>query len=119
MSGWIDRNGWIHCPTCGNKTRTKVNPDTVLKHFPLLLCYQIHLRRHGSGHRRAQDVAFAQPCPPAVFVDGMDERQLPLAVQRFGDRAGLRLDDAQPVAGEVRAVSRVDADHGVHPPFEA
>ena len=35
MSGWIDRNGWIHCPTCGNKTRTKVNPDTVLKHFPL------------------------------------------------------------------------------------
>ena len=49
----------------------------------------------------------------------MDERQLPLAVQRFGDRAGLRLDDAQPVAGEVRAVSRVDADHGVHPPFEA
>ena len=35
MSGWIDRNGWIHCPTCGNKTRTKVNPDTVLKHVPL------------------------------------------------------------------------------------
>ena len=35
MSGWIDRNGWIHCPTCGNKTRTKVNPDTVLKRFPL------------------------------------------------------------------------------------
>ena len=35
MNGWIDRYGWIHCPTCGNKTRTKVNPDTVLKHFPL------------------------------------------------------------------------------------
>ena len=35
MSGWIDRNGWIHCPTCGNKTRTKVNPDTILKRFPL------------------------------------------------------------------------------------
>ena len=35
MSGWIDPKGWIHCPTCGNKTRTKVNPDTVLKHFPL------------------------------------------------------------------------------------
>ena len=35
MSGWIDRSGWIHCPTCGNKTRTKVNPDTVLKRFPL------------------------------------------------------------------------------------
>ncbi|GAA6385610.1 cysteine-rich KTR domain-containing protein [Lawsonibacter asaccharolyticus] len=35
MSGWIDRSGWIHCPTCGNKTRTKVNPDTILKRFPL------------------------------------------------------------------------------------
>ena len=35
MSGWIDHSGWIHCPTCGNKTRTKVNPDTVLKRFPL------------------------------------------------------------------------------------
>ena len=34
MNGWIDRYGWIHCPTCGNKTRTKVNPDTVLKRFP-------------------------------------------------------------------------------------
>ena len=31
MSGWIDRSGWIHCPTCGNKTRTKVNPDTVVR----------------------------------------------------------------------------------------
>jgi len=35
LNGWIDRYGWIHCPTCGNKTRTKVNPDTVLKRFPL------------------------------------------------------------------------------------
>ena len=35
MNGWIDRYGWIHCPTCGYKTRTKVNPDTVLKRFPL------------------------------------------------------------------------------------
>ena len=35
MSGWIDHSGWIHCPTCGNKTRTKVNPDTVLKRFTL------------------------------------------------------------------------------------
>ena len=45
MSGWIDRNGWIHCPTCGNKTRTKVNPDTVLKRFPLFCpkCRKEHI----------------------------------------------------------------------------
>lgn len=35
MSGWIDNNGWVHCPVCGNKTRTKVLPDTVTKKFPL------------------------------------------------------------------------------------
>ena len=27
--------GWVLCPTCGNKTRTRVRPDTVLKNFPL------------------------------------------------------------------------------------
>lgn len=26
---------WVHCPICGNKTRTKVCADTVLIHFPL------------------------------------------------------------------------------------
>jgi len=26
---------WIKCPICGNKTKTKVYPDTVLLHFPL------------------------------------------------------------------------------------
>ena len=31
LSGWIDSSGWVHCPVCGNKTRTKVNRDTVLK----------------------------------------------------------------------------------------
>lgn len=26
---------WVHCPICGNKTRTKVCADTVVVHFPL------------------------------------------------------------------------------------
>ena len=26
---------WILCPKCGNKSRTKVFPDTVLVRFPL------------------------------------------------------------------------------------
>lgn len=26
---------WILCPKCGNKSRTKVYPDTVLVRFPL------------------------------------------------------------------------------------
>lgn len=31
----IDTNGWIHCPICHNKTKTKVNSDTKLENFPL------------------------------------------------------------------------------------
>lgn len=26
---------WIYCPICGNKTREKVQKDTVIKNFPL------------------------------------------------------------------------------------
>ena len=45
MNGWVDDSGWIHCPTCGNKTRTKIHADTVLKHFPLFCpkCRREHL----------------------------------------------------------------------------
>lgn len=31
----VDADGWIHCPFCNGKTRTKVAKDTVLKNFPL------------------------------------------------------------------------------------
>lgn len=27
--------GWVACPICGGKTRTKIRVDTVLEHFPL------------------------------------------------------------------------------------
>lgn len=26
---------WVHCPSCGGKTRTKVYDDTVMFKFPL------------------------------------------------------------------------------------
>ena len=26
---------WILCPACGNKTRTQIREDTILKNFPL------------------------------------------------------------------------------------
>lgn len=33
--GYIDEEGWIHCPICKNKTRIKVRKDTVITNFPL------------------------------------------------------------------------------------
>ena len=31
----VDSDGWILCPFCGNRTRTKIRSDTVLLNFPL------------------------------------------------------------------------------------
>ncbi|MGN1093096.1 MAG: cysteine-rich KTR domain-containing protein [Monoglobaceae bacterium] len=31
----MQKNEWVLCPACGNKTRIKIRPDTVLENFPL------------------------------------------------------------------------------------
>lgn len=31
----VDSDGWVHCPFCSSKTRTKVVKNTELKNFPL------------------------------------------------------------------------------------
>lgn len=45
MNGWVDSQGWIHCPTCGSKTRTKTLKHTTLEYFPLYCpkCKQEHI----------------------------------------------------------------------------
>ncbi len=29
------RTEWVYCPICGNKTREKIQKDTIIKNFPL------------------------------------------------------------------------------------
>lgn len=31
----MEKEKWVLCPICNNKTRIKVRPDTVLQNFPL------------------------------------------------------------------------------------
>ena len=31
----MDKENWVLCPVCGNKTRLKIRKDTELKNFPL------------------------------------------------------------------------------------
>lgn len=31
----IDENGWIHCPECRCRTRTKIKKETILRNFPI------------------------------------------------------------------------------------
>lgn len=35
MKNWVDKSGWVYCPSCGAKTRTKIRPDTVASRWPL------------------------------------------------------------------------------------
>ena len=30
----MEKEKWVLCPICNNKTRIKVRPDTVLENFP-------------------------------------------------------------------------------------
>lgn len=31
----IDPSGWIHCPECRCRTRTKIKRETILRNFPI------------------------------------------------------------------------------------
>lgn len=31
----IDESGWIHCPVCGCRTRTKIRSETIVMNFPI------------------------------------------------------------------------------------
>ena len=33
----VDENGWVHCPFCKCRTRTKIRADTSLKEFSNIL----------------------------------------------------------------------------------
>ena len=81
------------------------------------LRYKAHLRRHTCRHRRTENITFRQPLPFAQFVDGMNQRQFPFAVERFGNDAGLRIHRAKPVVGKVRAIRGINANQTSLPPL--
>lgn len=31
----VDEDGWVHCPKCRCRTRTKIREETVVKNFPV------------------------------------------------------------------------------------
>lgn len=31
----VDAEGWVYCPWCEAKTRTRIHPDTVARRWPL------------------------------------------------------------------------------------
>ena len=54
----VDAEGWVRCPVCGAKTRTKVRADTHLVRFPLY-CPKCHretvVDRWPEGEARRSD----------------------------------------------------------------
>ena len=76
----------------------------------VLLRDQPDAGRHGGRHRRAENAALRKPHPLAALVNVVYQRELPFAIQGFVHCAGHGRDHAEAVAGEVRAVSRIDTD---------
>ena len=92
---------WVLCPICGNKTRTKIRPDTILENFPLFCpkCKQETLISakdlnvavipqqiaESAGAVNGQDERRINAPPltvPPVFADGQSRRESPKMASR-------------------------------------
>ena len=92
---------WVLCPICGNKTRTKIRPDTILENFPLFCpkCKQEtlisakdlnvavipHQIAESAGAVNGQDERRINAPPltaPPAFADGQSRRESPKMASR-------------------------------------
>ena len=64
---------WVLCPICGNKTRTKIRPDTILENFPLF-CPKCKQETLISAKDLNVAVIPQQIAESAGAVNGQDER---------------------------------------------
>lgn len=67
---------WVLCPICGNKTRTKIRPDTILENFPLF-CPKCKQETLISAKDLNVAVIPQQIAESAGAVNGQDERATP------------------------------------------
>ena len=63
------------CPICGNKTRTKIRPDTILENFPLF-CPKCKQETLISAKDLNVAVIPQQIAESAGAVNGQDERRI-------------------------------------------
>ena len=82
----------------------------------VLLRDQIDLRGHRRRHRDAKNAAVRELTPLIPLIDGMNKRQFPFAVQRFGYGAGHGRDRAEAVIGKVGAIGGIYTDQEKSPP---
>lgn len=68
---------WVLCPICGNKTRTKIRPDTILENFPLF-CPKCKQETLISAKDLNVAVIPQQIAESAGAVNGQDERRIEL-----------------------------------------
>ena len=66
---------WVLCPICGNKTRTKIRPDTILENFPLF-CPKCKQETLISAKDLNVAVIPQQIAESAGAVNGQDERRI-------------------------------------------
>lgn len=85
MNGWIDRYGWIHCPTCGNKTRTKVNPILFSNAFRYFV---LNAEKNTSWMCRDKTLYY-QSQTPRRRADDLQDKSCGLSAFTFGQRLGF------------------------------
>ena len=74
----MEKNQWIRCPICGNKTRDRIREDTILINYPLYCpkCKQESLiKAKGleiSVVKEIVDKQFDEICLSEMFTDMMD-----------------------------------------------
>ena len=103
---------WVLCPICGNKTRTKIRPDTILENFPLF-CPKCKQETLISAKDLNVAVIPQQIAESAGAVNGQDERRInapPLtalertSVEKGGDEVwvGEKFQSNPEIAGSPR-----------------
>ncbi len=60
------------------------------------------------------NISFHEPLPFANLINRMNHGQLILAIERFRDLAGGRVDRSEAVIGEIRARGIIDTNQWLH-----
>ena len=77
---------WVLCPICGNKTRTKIRPDTILENFPLF-CPKCKQEALISAKDLNVAVIPQQIAESAGAVNGQDERRIMNCTPKVGQES--------------------------------
>lgn len=75
------KDGWVYCPVCHNKTRTKIRPDTVARNLPVFCpkCKTVTITDLPAHEKENYEVVNQL----LMDIEKMDERTLRLVLSEI------------------------------------